>query len=370
MIDRSGPITLSAKVKDSLIKRIGSKEFKENEKIPSEEALAQEYNVSRITVRHALIELINEGYLFRVPGKGTFVSKENNKTDGNNLILLIVPNLRHSFYHKIVTTIETTLWKNSFHTILRVVNDDPVEEKLCLQWFEKIEAKALIIISGRYSSENAKILDEINKKVPMVVIDVAIQDVKCDIVVSDDKKGGFLITKHLIELGHKNILHLAGPQNDSSAQERYLGYKEALEKNNIELNSLLVRFTDWDMKNGYYETKKFFSNKSNSASAIFACNDEVAAGAYKALKELGIKVPFDVALTGYGNLEHSKYLEIPLTTVDQSEEALGKTAVNLIFEKISGKRKINNYKEVRIPVKIVVRDSCGISDRYSFLKNT
>jgi len=102
------------------------------------------------------------------------------------------------------------------------------------------------------------------------------------LVVSDDRQGGFLITEHLIELGHKKILHLAGPKGDSSAEGRFAGYKEALKKYRIEFQPELVRFTEWHSEEGYYETKKFFLNGADKekVTAIFAANDEVATGVF------------------------------------------------------------------------------------------
>jgi len=169
----------------------------------------------------------------------------------------------------------------------------------------------------------------------------------------------------LIELGHKKILHLAGPKGDSSAEGRFAGYKEALKKYRIEFQPELVRFTEWHSEEGYYETKKFFLNGADKekVTAIFAGNDEVATGAFKALSELKLKVPEEIALAGYGNLEIGQLLEIPLTTVNQSPVEMGKVASQLLLDKLSGKRNFEERKEVKVPTRSVIRQSCGIQGK-------
>ena len=179
-------------------------------------------------------------------------------------------------------------------------------------------------------------------------------------MVSDDREGGYIAAKHLIELGHEKIVHLAGPEGDSSAEERTAGYKDALAESGIKLKAEFLRYTNWHFEEGYYETKKFFMNTGGKATAAFACNDEVGAGAYRALVELSMNVPGDVALVGYGNLACGKFLDVPLTTVDQSSHSIGQTAGKLLIQKIESARRLADYRTVKIPTKLIIRDSCGI----------
>ncbi|MCL4377067.1 MAG: substrate-binding domain-containing protein [Actinobacteria bacterium] len=213
------------------------------------------------------------------------------------------------------------------------------------------------LISTYYTHTNLSILKKIQKKIPVIVVDVKIPELKVDTVISNDFKGGFMITEHLIELGHKKILHLSGPVDDSSANERKNGYIEALKKYGI--TQSIIRTTGWELENGYYETKKFFLN-NNEVKAVFACNDEVALGAYRAIKELQIKIPDEIVLTGYGNLDIGRVLEIPFTTVDQSPEKMGEIAAKLLIDKIEGRSKLEKAEEIKVDTKLVIRNSCGI----------
>ncbi|MFH0797476.1 MAG: GntR family transcriptional regulator [Candidatus Omnitrophota bacterium] len=366
-INPKSAIPLPLQIKEDIRTRIISGQMKPEDKLPSETTLADEYGVSRMTSRQALIELINESILYRIPGKGTFVA---GRRDGSNidtgltnrLIMLITPDLQQSFYYQIIRSTERTLTKNGYELILRSAREDPLEERKCLQKILEGAVKGLILIAEKYSVTNLDILQKVRRRIPIVMVDVAVPGLATDLVISDDQKGGFLITEHLIESGHKNILHLSGPEGDSSAEKRLSGYQTALKKHNLKYQTDLVRFTEWHVAEGYSETKKFFLNGANKekVTAIFACNDEVACGAFKALSDLGIKVPSNVALAGYGNLDICRFLEIPLTTVDQSTAEMGQTASQMILNKISGQREFKESKTVVIPTKLVIRQSCGL----------
>jgi len=366
-IDFNSPLSLPAQVKEKILARIESSIYKPDERIPSEENLAREFGVSRMTVRQAIVEMIGEKKLYRIPGRGTFVSgsyfKETLNEASQKFVMLVVPNLRHSFYYQIISGLESTLAKNSFNVLLRSVNEDFHEEKTCLNNVLKYSVSGLVLIAGKYSSSNLDLIEKIRQRIPVVCIDVRVIGAKTDFVASDDRKGGFMVTEHLIELGHKNILHLAGPEGDSSAEFRCNGYMEALKSYGIKIKKELIRYTDWHFEEGYFETKKFFLNGAR-ATAVFACNDEVAAGAYKALKDLKITVPDEVALAGYGNLDIGKFFEVPLTTVDQGANEMGKVAARILLERIRNKNT-SEAREVMVPTKLIVRDSCGIRKKES-----
>lgn len=364
---REGSIYYATQIKEDIRTKILSGRLQSGEKLPPEGELASSYGVSRMTLRQALVELVVEGFIYRIPGKGTFVadilSFDSRKGTLRNIVTLIVPNLTLSFYYQIISGIEKILKSHNMDMVLSNVNEDPMEEKVALEKIIKSPTGGVLLITGEHTKENINLLKEIIDKVPMVILDVKVEGVKADTVVSDDRMGGYLATEHLIEIGHRDILHLSGPEGDSSADTRRYGYREAIEKHNIEYREEYIRYTHWHREDGYYQTKKFFMSNGDKVTGIFACNDEVAAGCYKALKEMGIGVPEDVALIGYGNLDIGRFLEVPLSSVEQSAEDMGKEGAKLLIDKLTGRRKADDIKEVVIPTKLVIRESCGISKK-------
>lgn len=360
--------SLPAQIKEALLDKIASGALEPGERIPSETRLAESFGVSRITARQALMELISEGALVRAHGKGTFIAEKPGPADsgGANPVMVITPNLRTSFYHDLISGLEKELSRNNFGLLLRSVNEDPLEEKSCLEKAFSIGARGAALFAESYSSGNLELLRKINSSMPFVALDVAVRGLMSDLIVSDDRKGAHEMTKHLVELGNKKILHLAGPPGDSSAEERAAGYADALAEAGEEPAPGLIRATSWHFEEGYFETKKFFISSGEKATAVFAANDEVCAGAYKALVELGFKVPDDIALAGYGNLACGRFIEVPLTTVDQSAPSLGEAAAALLLEKIRGERPLTESRTVRMPTKLLIRESCGINLKNSF----
>jgi len=355
--ERKG-IPLPKQIKEALLKDIKEGRIKPGEKIPSEEEIAEKFGVSRMTAREAVIELINEGYLYRLPGKGTFLKEDlsEKKEILKKTIVIKVPNLKNSFYYEIIGGAEIIFTQREYEFKILTERDNPVEEKEIFEKILKEKEEGVLLISAYYTHTNLSVLKKMIEKIPVVVIDVKVPQIKVDTVISDDFKGGFMITEHLIELGYKKILHLSGPSGDSSADGRRDGYIESMKKYGLKP---IIRYTKWELEDGYFETKKIFLNR-NDIESIFCCNDEVAIGCFKALKEIGKKVPEEVSIAGYGNMDISKVIEVPFTTVDQSPEEMGKIAANLLLDKIEGKRKFKEAEEIKVNTKLIIRNSCGI----------
>jgi len=354
--ERKG-IPLPKQIKEELLKDIREEKVKAGERIPSEEELAKEFGVSRMTVREAIVELISEGYLYRLPGKGTFL--KGYLPEGSYIksrIVIKVPNLKNSFYYQIISGAERVFTHRSYEFKILTERDNQIEEKNILGRILENKEVGVILISAYYTMTNLSLIKKIVEKIPVVVVDVKVPEIKVDTVVSDDFQGGYILTEHLIEIGYKKILHLAGPKGDSSADGRREGYIKCMERYGLEP---IIRYTKWEIEDGYFETKKVFLNRDD-IEGIFCCNDEVGIGCYRALKELGKAVPEDVGIAGYGNTDISRGIEVPFTTVDQSAEEMGKIAATLLLDKIEGKRKFNEAEEIKVDTQLIIRNSCGI----------
>jgi len=343
------------RVKEDLRAKILRGDFSTSKRFPSERKLAKIYKISRITVRHAISELVAEGYLYRIPFKGTYISKDLNRL---TIQLIINPPLTVSFFTEILSGIEKSISKDGNKLLLKCTNENSEIERKYLEGIREEKIDGLIIVSGKNSFSNIDLIRETGHIIPLVIVDIYLGEIEADYISSDDEKGGYIATKHLIELGNRKILHLAGNIQHSTAKARLNGYKKALEEENIEFDEELIRYTDWQMEKGYFETKKFLLNKK--VDGIFACNDEVAAGAFKAIKELGFSIPDDISIVGYGNLSIGKLIEVPLTTIDQKPERIGTEAYKLLMERIKGERNTHSLKKVFMDVELIIRESCGI----------
>ena len=167
------------------------------------------------------------------------------------------------------------------------------------------------------------------------------------------------VTKHLVDLGHRRIAHLAfAPQEFEAVILRRAGYEKALEEAGIAPDPNLVAYADISAHSGYDAMKQLLEREANF-SALFAGNDTIAFGAMKALKEAGRRIPQDVAVVGYDDIPLAEFASPPLTTLRIDPVTQGREAVDMLLAQMNGE----TYARLEVPYEtcFVVRDSCGFN---------
>ncbi len=253
--------------------------------------------------------------------------------------------------------------KAGYHLILGYSEGEIEEEKVCLDELRFKHVDGIIVsTTGMVKNKNEHIKELVEEGLPVVAID-PVTNVEIDFVTVDRKYGASLATEHLIKLGHQRIAFLSGSLSYYSTVQKLLGYEEALGKYGLKLNNDLL-FTSSEYFPGHlsysfgYRMAGVILEEKKMPSAILCINDEVAIGALRRLREVGIKVPGDVALIGYDNEEGASFSEVPLTTVDQPMAEVGATVFRILLDKIKRhKRKELHY--VFLKPELVIRKSCG-----------
>ncbi|PIX94550.1 MAG: LacI family transcriptional regulator [Ignavibacteria bacterium CG_4_10_14_3_um_filter_37_18] len=191
---------------------------------------------------------------------------------------------------------------------------------------------------------------------PTVFIDYIPSTNSYPLVLIDNIQGALLATNHLIDLGHKNIAFIGGDIEHPSLSHRLIGYKQALERANIPIkNSLIITDAKYpDRQNGFHSAEKLFS-KNKNVTAVFAGNDALAIGILHYLKDNGYKVPQDVSLIGFDDIEADIMLRPTLTTIRVPKIEMGSEALKLIVTALKNKNSI--IKKVLVPVELIVRES-------------
>ncbi len=193
--------------------------------------------------------------------------------------------------------------------------------------------------------------------VPFVLVARYLSKVVTNYVVSDDALGGYLATQHLIKKGHKKILHLGGLPSLSDAWDRLAGYKRALLENGIAFDQNLVRTVSTvTMDEAYSHMNTVLSDKKIDFTAIFCFSDYLAMGAVKAIQGRGLKIPADIAVVGYDDIEMASLLEIPLTTIRTPRYRLGKRAVEILIDHLL-QEKDETPQQIMVEPSLVVRKS-------------
>ncbi|MCM8759301.1 MAG: LacI family transcriptional regulator [Candidatus Omnitrophica bacterium] len=194
-----------------------------------------------------------------------------------------------------------------------------------------------------------------NEKIPSVFYNEN-PDLPADIVAVDTYKGGSLALEHLANLGHKKIGFI-GKSRFESTDRRYMGYKNALERLGLEFNEDFVVTGYGGFQTGFEGMIRLLGLK-DKPTAIIAHNDIVAIGALSAVYKEGLRVPHDIAIIGFDNIESSKYLNVPLTTIEFPIEKIAKKLVEILLFRLEN----NNspaYKKFVFNPRLIIRESCG-----------
>lgn len=186
--------------------------------------------------------------------------------------------------------------------------------------------------------------------VPIAVVGRRLASDNVFSVAVDNVAGGHLATRHLVDLGHRRIAHLAGPETHVDAIDRLKGYRSALKEAGIEADPKLIVSAGFEASGGLLAVNALIEAQ-RPFSAIFAANDESAYGAQLGLYRRGIRVPEDVSLVGYDDLPGSGYRTPPLTTVSQPLFEMGRRAADALLEMLQGRKPQSETGEVRLVVR-------------------
>ncbi|MCX8081890.1 MAG: LacI family transcriptional regulator [bacterium] len=213
----------------------------------------------------------------------------------------------------------------------------------------------LIVTSSSNSSEVKALLKNVD--VPLVLMSEMIDGLDCVYVGEDDYEGMRMATEHLISLGHKNIAYFGNSPNIPSDINMLNGYRYTLEKYGIPYRK---DYTFWGNTEKDILKKNVISliNMENPPTGILCWSDSIALNVMKVLREAGKKVPEDVSIVGYDNIELLSFFDIPLTTVGQQTFMIGQKSAEVLFEMIEQSEKRNNQKIIFTP-ELIIRNSTG-----------
>lgn len=281
------------------------------------------------------------------------------KTQKSNTIGVVVPQIVSSFYASVVKGIEQVADEYGYQVFVSSSNEKMEKEEKNVNGFLNMRMDGIILSLSRATNTYDHIHKIQDMGVPMVLFDRTSKELEVSKVVADDAAAAHSAVSHLISGGAKRIAFLTGPEYMLFGRNRMRGYKKALADNNLPLDETLISrcdFTVEDAKNASLELLK----RSNRPDAFFAINDELAIGAMTAAKELGIKIPEEVAIVGFSNSRRSRYMEPSMSTMDQNPKQVGREAAKLLFDQMEDKLGAKEAKEVVVHADLLIRTS---SDR-------
>jgi GntR family transcriptional regulator of arabinose operon len=346
----------SDELKNKLLLRIRSGHYKPGAKIESVRNLASEFHLSRHTVERTLAMLATEGYVKQEQGRGTFFLGSHHppsKAWKNKLVAFIAgisEEKSGEFVNDIMRGFCLAAYKNKFQTL--VYYQEKFEDNIEGITLEDIQGLAIYYLPNVFSFEY---LEQLSKKTKLLLINNYCHGLDLSHATLNNEKAGQMITDYLIAKGHRNIGFISWPALTTSIQERLTGYKISLASNNIPIDNGLISFSLKNDQTNYYNldacVKEILKN-SKKASAI-CINDGVAAHLCKLLRQNGIRIPEDIAVTGFGNTVLAQSLEVPLTVVENPGYDIGYMAGKIITDK----NNEGQIKKVMLEPSIITRES-------------
>lgn len=280
------------------------------------------------------------------------------KSNSTRTLGMLIPNSSNPYFAEIVRVVEDRCFAAGYTLVLCNTDDLPQRQGVYLQVLAQRRIDGLIVVSTGSDESLARQLHGL--KMPTVLLDREIDDPECDLVETAHMEGALLAVRHLLSLGHRRVACIGGPAGVASGEQRVQGWRMALAESgaapSLQDEALLWRggFTS---QGGYEAMHAILRTDSPNPTAVFVCNDLMAIGALRAVHEVGLRVPDDISIIGFDDIELAAYTSPPLTTVAQPKEHIGALAVDMLLERVGGRRR--EPRKVMLQPELRVRATTG-----------
>ncbi len=278
------------------------------------------------------------------------------KSGKSNNVGVIVPHINRNFFSSIIRGIEEELYPHGYHVIICQTYEDETKEIETINTLLNAQVDGILMSISKATIGMEHFNRVLDKKVPLIFFDRKKKIDGVSTVTIDDFKGGYKATKHLIEQGCKHIAHLYGDRSLNIYNDRFEGYKQALLDNNIEFDEQYALQTASNIEAGKKAVNKLLKLKKQP-DAIFSSSDFVALGAIEQLIAKGIKVPDDFCVVGFSNEPFTKFMELSITSVDQSPMSMGKMSAKVFLEQVNDSQNVKIEKKVVLEPELHIRKS-------------
>ncbi len=325
--------------------------------------LAYELKVSVSTVSRALkdhpdISKELKARIFDYAKKMNYAgigTSQEKKSSATKTIGVIVPNMEKYFYASTITGIESYAKNKGYFIIIANSNESYANEIECVNNLIKLNVEGLIVCLSQETIDSSHFDKAWMKNIPVVFFDRVCRTNEFSSVVADNTDAAQAITNHLINCGAKKIAHIAGPEKLSITKERIAGYFKALEENKLKFNDEYLEYCNLSPEDSARAVNRLLK-VANVPDAIFCVNDTVAYVAMKEIKRRGLKIPEDIALTGFNNEFHSTIVEPSLTTISHPTIELGEETARLLIRQLKSEHP-HAPRQIVMKTKLVVRES-------------
>lgn len=275
----------------------------------------------------------------------------------SNNVGVIVPRIDSNFFASVIRGIEEELRPQGYHVIICQTQEDETRQIENITALLNAQVDGILMSISNVSAANDHVIKNVvDKNVPLIFFDRKKKMDGVSSVTINDFEGGYLATKNLIEQGCRRIAHLTGDQSLEIFENRHKGYQKALQDSGLPCNEEYVFQTKSSVDAGRQAVEKLLA-LNPPPDGIFSSSDFAALGAIQELKERGIKIPDDFCVFGFGNEPFTRFMELSISSVDQSPLEMGKMAAKVFLEQISNTDNIKIEKKVVLNPELHIRKS-------------
>lgn len=326
--------------------------------------IAERLRVSKVTVSKALRDhpdisdkrtqeikeaALEMGYIPNFAARN--LSSKKTQTIG-----VVIPVIANSFFADIVESFYNYACDNNYNIILAVSQEDSEKEKKHLETMLSMRVDG-IIISAAEHSKNKEMFHRIKKNgIPLVFFDRTVEEEEFSSVTLANKLGAIQGVEKAIANGYTKIGHIAGWQDSNIGRDRYLGYQDALKKNNLKVNSQWIEFSGFAKKDGYNSFMKMYK-ENRLPEFLFAVTFPVALGVEEAAREVGVSIPKDLDIICFGDSELNDYLSPSISCITHSTTNFATQAFNLLLKQIDASENFVD-EHIKIETELLMKKTC------------
>jgi LacI family transcriptional regulator len=274
----------------------------------------------------------------------------------SHILGMVVPTADRNFFASVIRGVEELANKSQYSVLICQSYDDYEKEVATIETLLKAQVDGIIVSHAKATSNFDHFLKVRDKGIPLILFDRSNDELGVSHVVIDDFQGGYKATEHLIQQGFRRIAHFTNSRKVSIYKDRWRGYREALEDNQIPYDPSLVMENDLQLEDGRNAMKQLLKLRQ-PPDAIFSASAYGAMGAMQVLKENKIKIPQQVALVAFSNEPFTEFTDPALTTVDQHSVRMGKAAAEIFLNEINKSDKKSVPQKIVLTPELIVRGS-------------
>ena len=270
------------------------------------------------------------------------------------MVLVVLPDLSNTFFSKILRGIEETLFEAGYGMIISDLDGSPEKEAHFAAFTAAGRVDGAILLNGHLFGQSREGEGQPARiAIPLVALCEAIPGAEIPQIEIDNRAAASRMTQHLASLGHRSVAYVSGPSSNILERERFQGYKDGLEAAGLPFDPSLVLPGDYTIEAGVAAGQDLVA-RSSRPTAVFCTSDEMAIGMMRTLLSAGLRVPGDISVAGFDDIEFAAVAEPALTTIHQPRREIGQAGAAVLIDLLQGRPA---PKRIRLETELFIRDS-------------